>query len=67
MSTRSSSRRPTEAAVRFTLSSDNPSTPAPGERIGQAVLIDGTWKVSIDTSCGLLALAGIECDYSIEG
>ena len=57
---------PDRASVRFTLKSDNPSIPAPGERIGEAVLIDGVWKVSIDTSCGLVALAGIECDYSVD-
>ena len=57
---------PIARASDFTLKSDNPSIPAPGERIGEAVLIDGVWKVSIDTSCGLVALAGIECNYSIE-
>jgi hypothetical protein len=57
---------PDRASVHFTLLSDNPSIPAPGERIGEAVLIDGVWKVSIETSCGLLALAGIECNYSLK-
>ena len=64
---RSCSRLRTTRSVRYTLKSDNPDVPAPGERIGEAVLIDGRWKVSIDTSCRDLALAGIECDYSIEG
>jgi hypothetical protein len=58
---------PDRASVRFSLLSDNPSIPAPGERIGEAVLIDGAWKVSIETSCGLIALAGVECNYSLEG
>ncbi|MEQ1788112.1 MAG: hypothetical protein ABL966_13745, partial [Acidimicrobiales bacterium] len=56
---------PDRASVRFRLISDNPSIPAPGERIGEAVLIDGTWKVSIETSCELVGLAGIECDYDL--
>lgn len=56
---------PDRAAVRFRLISDNPSIPAPGERIGEAVLIDGTWRVSIETSCELVGLAGIECDYDL--
>ena len=36
---------PDRASVRFSLVSDDPSIPAPGERIGEAVLIDGVWKV----------------------
>jgi hypothetical protein len=58
---------PDRASVKYELKSDNPEIPAPGVRIGEAVLIDGEWKVSIETACGNLALAGIECDYSIEG
>ena len=58
---------PDRATVRYDLLSDNPDVPAPGERIGEAVLVDGVWKMSIETSCGNLGLAGIECDYSIEG
>ncbi|MFL6204938.1 MAG: hypothetical protein ACJ739_06275 [Acidimicrobiales bacterium] len=58
---------PDRASVRYTLKTDDPEVPAPGERIGEAVLVDGTWKVSIETSCGNVGLAGIECDYSIEG
>ena len=57
---------PDRATVRFTLVSDNPSIPAPGEMVGEAVLIDGTWKSSIEGSCAGLALAGIECDYSLK-
>jgi hypothetical protein len=53
---------PSRATVRYSLVSDDPSVPAPGERIGEAVLIDGIWKVSIETSCDNLALGGIECD-----
>jgi hypothetical protein len=56
---------PDRASVRFRLLADDPSIPEPGERIGEAVLIDGTWMVSIDTSCALIALAGIECNYSL--
>jgi hypothetical protein len=58
---------PDRATVRYVLRSDDPSIPAPGERIGEAVLIDGEWKVSIETSCGNIALSGTQCDYSIEG
>ena len=56
---------PDRATVRQTLKSDNPSIPAPGEMIAEAVLIDGVWKASIESSCAGLALAGIECDYSL--
>ena len=58
---------PDRASVRRSLVSDNPEIPAPGERIAEAVLIDGVWKISIETSCSDIGLAGIECDYSIEG
>jgi hypothetical protein len=58
---------PDRASVRRSLVSDNPDIPAPGERIGEAVLIDGVWKISIESSCSDLLLAGIQCDYSIEG
>jgi hypothetical protein len=58
---------PDRASVRYSLTTDNPSIPAPGERIGEAVLIDGTWRISIETACGNLSLAAIQCDYSIEG
>ncbi len=58
---------PDRATVRYDLVSDNPDVPAPGERTGEAVLVDGVWKVSVETSCADLALAGIECDLSIEG
>ena len=59
---------PDRASVRFTL--HRPTTrrsrrPASGS--ARPCSIDGMWKVSIETSCGLLGLAGIECDYSIEG
>ncbi len=57
---------PDRASVRFRLIADDPSIPAPGERIGVAVLIDGVWKLSIDTSCELIGLAGVECDHSLE-
>ncbi len=58
---------PDRASVRYELKSDDPEIPTPGMRVGEAVLIDGAWKVSIDTACGNLSLAGIECDHSIEG
>jgi hypothetical protein len=58
---------PDRATVRSTLKSDNPSIPVPAPMTGEAVLIDGVWKASIESSCAGLALAGIECDYSIEG
>ena len=58
---------PDRASVRRSLVSDDPSIPAPGERVAEAVLIDGVWKISIETACSDLALAGIECDFSIEG
>ena len=56
---------PDRATVRSTLMTDDPSIPAPGQMIGEAVLIDGVWKASIESSCAGLALAGIECDYSL--
>lgn len=58
---------PDRATVRYDIRSDDPDIPSPGQRLGEAVLIDGTWKVSIETSCADIALAGIECDFSIEG
>jgi hypothetical protein len=58
---------PDRASVRRSLVSDDPDIPAPGERIGEAVLVDGVWKISIESSCSDLGLAGIQCDYSIEG
>ena len=58
---------PDRATFRYSLVSDNPSIPAPGERIGEAVLLDGSWKISIETACGNLSLAAVQCDYSIEG
>ena len=57
---------PDRATVRTTLKSDDPSIPAPGPMVGEAVLIDGTWKAAIESSCAGLALAGIECDYSLK-
>jgi len=53
---------PDRASVRFVLESSESGTPTPGEQVGEAVLIDGAWKVSIETSCGLLAMGGVECD-----
>jgi hypothetical protein len=58
---------PDRATVRYDLRSDNPDIPVPGERVGEAVLIDGVWKTAIETACADLGLAGIECDFSIEG
>jgi hypothetical protein len=50
------------ASVRFSLMSRDTEAPALGNQIGEAVLIDGQWKVSIETSCGLVAMGGVECD-----
>jgi hypothetical protein len=50
------------ASVRFSLLSRDTEAPALGNQIGEAVLIDGQWKVSIETSCGLVAMGGVECD-----
>jgi len=51
---------PDRATVRFALLSDE--VLAPGEQVGEAVLIDGTWKVSIETACALHRLGGVECE-----
>ena len=52
---------PDRATVRFQLLSDDPRNAVPQHQLGEAVLVDGRWVVSIDTACGLLALAGVEC------
>ena len=52
---------PDRATVRFQLLSEDPRNTAPQHQLGEAVLLDGRWVVSIDTACGLLALAGVEC------
>jgi len=42
--------------VRFTLVGT-----ALGTRLGRAVLVDGSWKVSIETYCDLVAASGVTC------
>ncbi len=50
---------PTHAAVVYSILFDG--TPQYAERQGQAIKIDGVWKVSRDTVCALLSLGGITC------
>ena len=58
---------PDRASVRRSLVATT-RDPAPGERIGEAVLIDGVWKiVDRDDAAPTSRSPGIECDYSIEG
>jgi hypothetical protein len=56
---------PTHAVVRFELVSDDPIVPR--NHIGEAVLVDGHWKMAIATSCELVGLTGVTCDMSLEG
>jgi hypothetical protein len=56
---------PTHAVVRFELVSDDPVVPR--NHIGEAVLVDGHWKMAIATSCELAGLTGVTCDMTLEG
>ncbi len=56
-------RDPTHAAVRFRLDLPNSPTP-PSVDIGEAVVVDGRWLVSIETSCALLQTVNVQCDMS---
>ncbi|MGE3835429.1 MAG: hypothetical protein AB7H43_11650 [Acidimicrobiia bacterium] len=47
---------PDQATVRFTLVGTTLGT-----RLGRAVLVDGSWKVSIETYCDLVAASGVTC------
>ncbi len=52
---------PTTAAVRYTILLPDYSIPEFPSRIGEAVLVDGTWKVTRDTICHDLELGGVTC------
>ena len=54
---------PTRAAVRFQLVSEDPIVPR--DHIGEAVLVDGRWRMAIATSCELFSLTGVSCDMSL--
>ncbi|MEM1334007.1 MAG: hypothetical protein AAGG08_11155, partial [Actinomycetota bacterium] len=41
---------------------DDASFASYGVRIGRAVLVDGTWRVTRGTMCDLLAFAGVACE-----
>ncbi|MGQ0802981.1 MAG: hypothetical protein ACT4PI_03850 [Actinomycetota bacterium] len=51
----------TTAAVRYTIVLPGYSIPEFPNRIGQAVLIDGVWKVTRETVCHSLELGGVTC------
>ena len=55
---------PTHASVSFRLIASDPVVPR--DQIGQAVLVDGQWLVSISTTCGLVNLAGVQCDMTLD-
>jgi hypothetical protein len=52
---------PTTAAVRYTILLPDYSIPEFPNRVGRAVLVDGSWKVTRDTICHDLALGGATC------
>ncbi len=49
----------THAAVWFSVSVDGASV-LPNRR-GDAVIVDGAWKMARSTFCGLVGLAGVPC------
>jgi hypothetical protein len=51
---------PTSATVAYTLQILTPAEYY--DYTGRAVLVDGDWKVTRDTVCGVLALVGADCD-----
>jgi hypothetical protein len=53
---------PDHAVVVYTLLFDG--VPQFGRRSGNAIRIDGVWKVSRDTECALLTLGGLTCPPS---
>jgi hypothetical protein len=53
------------AAVWFTITVDG--RPSPVNRRGEAVLVDGSWKMARSTFCELMALAGVDCPPDPEG
>lgn len=52
---------PTTAAVRYTILLPDYSIPEFPNRIGEAVFVDGSWKVTRETICHDLALGGASC------
>ena len=54
---------PTRAAVLFDLIT--PSGYSSHDVIGHAVLVDGRWLVTIDTTCDQVSVAEVECDLSL--
>jgi hypothetical protein len=50
---------PTHADVVYTVLHDD--APLYANRAGKAVKVDGTWKVTRDTECALLAVGGVTC------
>ena len=50
---------PTHADVVYTVLHDG--APQYANRPGKAVKVDGTWKVTRDTECALLAVGGVTC------
>lgn len=55
---------PTEAWIRYDLRTGNGTFPS---HFGQAVLIDGVWKLTRQTLCQELGLAGVQCIPSAGG
>jgi hypothetical protein len=55
---------PTTAAVRFRLSEPDQQIPQ-ATPIGEAVLVDGEWRVAIATTCELVSMASVTCDMTL--
>jgi hypothetical protein len=54
---------PTRAVVRFDLITSTGYRSA--DQIGHAVLVDGRWLVTIETTCEQVSIAGVRCDMSL--
>jgi hypothetical protein len=54
---------PTRAAVRFDLVT--PAGYGSADQVGHAVLVDGRWLVTIETTCQQVSIAGVQCDMSL--
>jgi hypothetical protein len=55
---------PSHAAVWFTISVDGRALL--GSDLGDAVLVDGEWKMARSTFCGLMARAGVACPPEVD-
>jgi hypothetical protein len=50
-----------EARVLFTIAIGPPVNQTFGGRLGRASVVNGDWKVTRDTFCEFMAMAGVQC------